>query len=501
MYKVILVDDNPIICKALENRIPWDELGLELSGVCHDGSDVPDLIKKHAPHIMITDIKMPILDGIALIEQLRSHGYPLQIIIISGYNVFKYLKKAIDYDVAGYLLKPIQDEELMNSLQKAIGNLKEQEIVSQMSRSARILELRESKRNASGLLSSIIRGTESCVQSGEALAELSFPSSYQWLLFQLPLQEERRLCEFTIEDIVEYEDVLRHRDRLACHLLLPSDTMLAVIAPSSEQFTSVTDLVSQILQKDGIRSSHTASKPFRSLTGMQQELMETIAGLYGQLYPSRFTAAPAGHAPFLTLKDQQVIGMHLSLHDYKGALAYVTEKLDQCLAAAPTPSQLDTFIKTVFTWYSDYDPAYYGMQEQMEAALLAGLAFSSKHDMLDALAPMTESAADSGSKAMNVIHYIENHLNQPLTLNVLGKIFHHNSIYLGQLIKKETGMPFNQLVNKLRVERAEEMLRRNPDVKLADLAYQLGFSDSKYFSKVFKKITGRPPSQSADSEM
>ncbi|WP_339221052.1 helix-turn-helix domain-containing protein [Paenibacillus sp. FSL W7-1279] len=56
-------------------------------------------------------------------------------------------------------------------------------------------------------------------------------------------------------------------------------------------------------------------------------------------------------------------------------------------------------------------------------------------------------------------------------------------------------------MNKLRVERAEEMLRRNPDVKLADLSYQLGFSDSKYFSKVFKKITGRPPSQSVESEI
>ncbi|EGG34784.1 response regulator transcription factor [Paenibacillus sp. HGF5] len=500
MYKVIIADDNPIICKALESRIPWDELGLELCGVCHDGSDVPDLIRSQAPHIMITDIKMPILDGIALIEQLRSHRYPLQIIIISGYNDFIYLKKAIDYDVAGYLLKPIQDEELLNSLQKVIGNLKEQETFSQMSRSARILEMLESKRIASGLLSAIIRGADSCIQSGEALADLSFPSSYQWLLFQLPLQEDGRLCEFSIEDILEFEDALRHSYRLACHLFLPSDTMLAVISPY-EHSDSVTDLVSQLLREDGIRSSYAASKPFRSLSGMQLELMETISGLYGQLYPGRFTAAPAGHAPFLTLKDQQAIGMHLSLHDYKGALAYVTEQLDQCLASAPTPGQLDTFIKTVIKWYSDYDAAYYDMQEQMDAALLAALAFSSRQDMLDAVAPMAEPASDSGSKATYVIQYIENHLNQPLTLNMLSKIFHHNSIYLGQLIKKETGMPFNQLVNKLRVERAEEMLRRNPDVKLADLAYQLGFSDSKYFSKVFKKITGRPPSQSAESEM
>ncbi|MCV4233749.1 response regulator [Virgibacillus sp. LDC1] len=500
MYKVILADDNPIICQALESRIPWDELGLELSGVCHDGSDVLDLIETHAPHIMITDIKMPILDGIALIEQLRSHGLPLQIIIISGYNDFIYLKKAIDYDVAGYLLKPIQDEELMNSLRKAIGHLKEQEIVSQISRSAHILELRESKRNASGLLSAIIRGAETCVQSGEALADLSFPSSYQWLLFQLPLQEDGGVSEVTIEDILEYENSLRHRHRLACHLLLPSDTLLAVISPY-EYSASVSDLVSKLLGEDGIQTAHAASMPFRSLISMQQELMETIAGLYGQLYSSRFTSAPAGHAPFLTLKDQQMIGMHLSLHDYKGSLAYISEQLDQCLAAAPTPGQLDTFIKTVFKWYSDYEPAYYGMQEQMDAALLASLAFSSRADILNALAPTVEPASESGSKAMNVVQYIEKHLNQPLTLNMLGKIFHHNSIYLGQLIKKETGMPFNQLVNKLRVERAEEMLRRNPDVKLADLAYQLGFSDSKYFSKVFKKITGRPPSQSVESEM
>ncbi|EHB62572.1 response regulator [Paenibacillus lactis] len=500
MYKVIIADDNPIICTALESRIPWNELGLELSGVCHDGSNVLDLIERHAPHIMITDIRMPILDGIALIERLRSHGLPLQIIIISGYNDFIYLKKAIDHDVAGYLLKPIQDQELLNSLRKAIGHLKEQENVSQMSRTARIHELRESKRNASDRLSAVIRGVETCERCGDVLAELSFPSPYQWLLFQLPLQEDGGLPEITTEDLLEYEDVLLHQHARSCHLFLPSGTLLAAIAPY-EQAASVTDLVSVQLREDGIQTTHAASMQFQSLSGMQRELMGTIAGLYGQLFQSRFTPATAVHTPFLTIKDQRIISMHLSLQDYKGSLAYISEQLDQCLVSAPTPGHLDTFIKTVFKWYSDYDPAYYGMQEQMDAALLASLAFSSRAHILNALTPTTEPDSDSGSKAMNVVQYIENNLNQTLTLNMLGKIFHHNSIYLGQLIKKETGMPFNQLVNKLRVERAEEMIRRNPDVKLTDLAYQLGYSDSKYFSKVFKKITGRPPSQSADSEM
>lgn len=501
MYKVIIADDNPIICTALESRIPWNELGLELSGVCHDGCEVLDLIERHAPHIMITDIKMPILNGIALIEQLRSQGLSLQIIIISGYNDFIYLKKAIDCDVAGYLLKPIQDEELLNSLSKAIGHLKEQELISQMSHAARIHELRESKRNASERLSAVVRGAETCERCGGVLAELSFPSPYQWFLFQLPLQKDGRLSEITTEDLLEYEDVLLHRHALACHLLLPSSTLLAAIAPY-KQAASVMDQVSVLLLEDGIQTTHTASMPFQSLSGMQQELMETLAVLYGQLFQSRFTTAAAAHTPFLTIKDQQIIGMHLSLHDYKGSLTYISEQLDQCLISAPTPGHLDTFIKTLFKWYSDYDPAYYGMQEQMDAALLASLAFSSKADILNAFAlTTTEPAPESKSKAMNVVQYIENNLNQTLTLNTLGKIFHHNSIYLGQLIKKETGMPFNQLVNKLRVERAEEMLRRNPDMKLADLAYQLGFSDSKYFSKVFKKITGMSPRQSADTEI
>lgn len=498
MYKVVLADDNPIICKALINRIPWDELDLDLSGVCHNGSDVLELMMSQTPHILITDIKMPILDGITLIEQLRSRRFPLQIIIISGYNDFIYLKKAIDYDVTGYLLKPIQDEELRKGLQKAIENLKEQEIVSQMSRSARILERREFKRNACELLSSVIRGLESCEQSGEALAELSFPSSYQWLLFQLPCQEDGRLCEFSIEDILKYEDILRGRYHLDCHLLLPSNTLLAIVS-SNEQIALVSGYVSKLLHEDGIRSSHRASKSFRSLSGMQQELIESIAGLYEQLYQSRFTAAVAGHTHFLTLKDQKIIGMHLSLRDYKGSHAYVSDQLDKCLIAAPPPAQLDSFIKTLFKWYSDYDPVYYGLQEQMDVVLLQALAFSSKWEILKTFDRIAEPASDPGNKAIIFVQYIENHLNQPLTLNMLSKIFHHNSIYLGQLIKKETGMPFNQLVNKLRVERAKEMIRHNPDVKLVDLAYQLGFSDSKYFSKVFKKITGRPPSRDADS--
>lgn len=500
MYKVVIADDNPIICKALTSRIPWDELDLELAGVCNDGSNVLDLALETAPHIIITDIKMPVVDGMTLIEQLRFRQLPLQIIIISGYNDFQYMKKAIDYDVAGYLLKPIQDEDLLSSLRKAIGNLKEKEETSQITESAKILKLREVKRTSNTVLQSLIRGNQSGEEAALAFGNLAFPAPYQWLLFPQPFADRSTsLPAINMEEIIPLELIIRKKLDLDCHVLMPSSTLLAILCPlrSSELTTHCAQLIAEFLQQENrIITSPVTSREFRSPLDMEQELMQAIACLYRAIFKREFTSSSTTNTPGFTLKEQQTIALHLSLRDYRGAYTFAVEKLERCLIEPVSPADLDYFIKTVFKGYSDYIPTLQSVYEQLDSICLPALAFSSTQDFLTRLEETLELSTESCNKATHIVHYIENNLAQPLTLTMLSKTFHHNSIYLGQMIKRETGMSFNQLLNKLRIERAEEMIQRNPQVKLTDLALQLGFSDSKYFSKVFKKLTGNPPSRS-----
>lgn len=126
MYRVLIVDDEPIICKGLRDTIEWDSLGLEISGEAHNGTDALSLVQAHHPHILLTDIRMPGMDGITLIKTLRDLHVQMKIIILSGYSDYAFLKEAIRLGVDGYLLKPIDIDELISNLADLVNSIEKE---------------------------------------------------------------------------------------------------------------------------------------------------------------------------------------------------------------------------------------------------------------------------------------------------------------------------------------------------------------------------------------
>ena len=116
MYRVLIVDDEPIILKGLRETIEWDSLGMEIAGEAKNGEEALAMAHAHRPHILITDIRMPGMDGIRLIKAIRERGIPIRIIILSGFSDYAFLKEAIRLGVDGYLLKPIDNDEMVSNL-------------------------------------------------------------------------------------------------------------------------------------------------------------------------------------------------------------------------------------------------------------------------------------------------------------------------------------------------------------------------------------------------
>lgn len=123
MIKVIIADDEPRICKLIEKLINWEELDMEVIKIASNGVEALEYIKEFNPDIVITDIRMPGYDGLEIIERTRKFNLDTEFIIISGYSEFEYAKKAINYKVNGYLLKPINKEELENALKEVKENI------------------------------------------------------------------------------------------------------------------------------------------------------------------------------------------------------------------------------------------------------------------------------------------------------------------------------------------------------------------------------------------
>ena len=120
MYRVLIVDDNPLIRMGLNNMIPWTELNLGLSGSAGDGDSAIAKWQEYNPDIVITDIRMPGKDGLFLMDYIRKRNENVQVIVISAYDEFEYAKEAIRFRSLNYILKPIDKKELISTLKKAI---------------------------------------------------------------------------------------------------------------------------------------------------------------------------------------------------------------------------------------------------------------------------------------------------------------------------------------------------------------------------------------------
>jgi len=113
MYNVLIADDEPRITAGMKVIIEWEELGFRVTDTALDGEEALEKIKGSDFNLVIADIRMPVLDGLQLIREIRALNPDIRVLIISGYDNFEYARKAIDYGVKGYLLKPIDREELM----------------------------------------------------------------------------------------------------------------------------------------------------------------------------------------------------------------------------------------------------------------------------------------------------------------------------------------------------------------------------------------------------
>jgi len=112
LHPVLLIDDEPHIIEALTMTVRWEKFGFYIGGIASDASRALELMKKRRFHLIITDIRMPQMDGITFIGKIRETDHDTEIVIISGYNSFEYAKSAISLKVSSYILKPIDPAEI-----------------------------------------------------------------------------------------------------------------------------------------------------------------------------------------------------------------------------------------------------------------------------------------------------------------------------------------------------------------------------------------------------
>ena len=123
MYRVVLVDDERLIIRGLSTVVPWTELGCEVAGTAHDGAAGLALIRDLRPDIVLTDIRMPNMDGLTMLAAIRSEFPEIQMSVLTAYRDFEYARQAITLGVCRYLLKPSDLEELKDAFRQMVSRL------------------------------------------------------------------------------------------------------------------------------------------------------------------------------------------------------------------------------------------------------------------------------------------------------------------------------------------------------------------------------------------
>jgi two-component system, response regulator YesN len=163
-FKMLIVDDEPIICRGLQQTIPWDEYMVEVVDLAYDGAEAIQKIKEHGDiDLVLTDVRMPNVDGLRLAAFLAENYPDIRTIIISGYDDFKYAQQAIQLGVKDYLLKPVEVDELLRVIAKITSTLQEeqesaQQIYQMNLQNAifyQVLDLPDTAPNHSGLFADV----------------------------------------------------------------------------------------------------------------------------------------------------------------------------------------------------------------------------------------------------------------------------------------------------------------------------------------------------------
>jgi YesN/AraC family two-component response regulator len=491
MLRLLIVDDEQIIREALSEMIDYPSLGYELVATAKNGMEAYNIICDEYPDVIITDIRMPILNGLDLIEKAIKTDKHIIFIVLSGYSEFEYAQRAMKYGVKHYLLKPTVKQELIDTL-----------VVIQKEVTHKILLKKQEQQN-------ILNNLQAPLQQSfirEALEHLQdFHDVFEKYQRLLALSEDYHiacLCYFVEERYLAH--FVRNINRLldSLHVVLQFPVIYvkntAIIIAPLKTLSLQETIKSRILKLNYDGQSTTFDINFLHL--------ETSEQLFGNIIKkiSRYEKI------FLCSSDYEIYEIFNSLIS--------PQKLQQVINAlyqSNSSIQRDTLLLTLFPDSQSIQTAItfavsLFMEMNIEFTNSIDFAFdffkklyscSSANEIRELFQTiLSELSNKDTSKANNILrlkNYVEQHLrSETLSLKWLAENYLFiNVSYLSKQFIKEEGIRFSEYLNKKRMDEAINLMRIYKHDNIKNIAKQIGFGNNpQYFSQVFKKYTGYTPS-------
>ncbi|MEK5161829.1 response regulator [Paenibacillus macerans] len=505
MLRIAIVDDEASIREGLGKMIGRESGRFVVDGLFSNGQDVLDYLGEADLDVIVTDIRMPVVDGLELSKQVKAIKPEIRCIIMSGFKDFEYARQAIRYSAVDYLLKPIDKKQLFALLyaldeEKTAARGKERQI-----RSGLLLSHFKSFAGGAGL-----------VGPGAKLPELSLPDPY-FAVYAIKGWHPEALragLEQTLRLPVRFWDLVDTGEPVLAWICYFSQQ------PDQEELRQLTAVLEAIChpRRTLAGSSFVYGDPAMLGRAYAEAKSACELGIYGsQTWNYREaggSAGPDSGGPdiggpdigerFAACRDEWV--EQLQILNVPRAAACLERMLEQVRKdRAPLESVillcrlvLDTISAELHEWGKIWPRA---KAKQLEAELLSCLSFDEiRQKFVDELTGALQQVragrlAQAGKSVETVKRWIAEHYNQPAELSQLARMVYLTPSYLSKLFKHETGMTITDYLIEVRIKKAKLLLRKSSELKIHEIGCEVGYPDPAYFNKLFKRMVGVTPNE------
>ena len=508
--KVLIADDEPHIRNGLRKRIHWEELGIEEVATAQDGEEALQICKDLRPEMIITDIRMPGIDGLELAERAAVSYGAKKILIMSGYSEFEYAQTAIKIGVVDYLLKPVNLEEITNTIRNSVREIKEEREKEKLSFQKRVHSLLQGLVNQE-------EKPDSLLEEAKGLGEIICGVIRVDSLYGKPAYK-------ITEEM--FEEAVRGVGNMTCGtneemplLFYREETHIVFLLkiPDSKvrnTYHSICSTFLYCLNKNNAVSCSMGVSSIGYFRQIQELYAQAENALCHRLYQGESSCI---FCEMISAEKQRKAAFFQDMKAFKEQAGYfhIEEACEQIRLGfqilyqehctdQKKPQELCISVKNALTeTMHEKGIDVLGLLDQNREMFQIPLEFNTLQSYeqwcidychlilkgLNDLAKGRHSAA-----VAKAVDYISQHYMEDISLGYLAELACKSTNYFSCIFKKEMGMNFNEYLNEVRIRRAKELLRTT-DSMIYEVSESVGYHDYKYFTKVFKKVCGCSPSE------
>lgn len=534
MWKAVIIDDDRQVLRVMKKVIPWEKLGIVCVGEGTDGEKGLQLIMETEPDIVLTDIYMPIMNGMEMLQYSRENGFNGKVIILSGYSDFEYARSALRLNVHDYLSKPVTIETIESVLTGVISKLEEEkDIRNDQEDLTQKLEYYQSLYSNTWI-KSIMMGIEDLaavqlkkdslnlverkhiviavqinqneeqgdtlkpdwaslrnifrkmhIQSGYSAlynvewVELSY--YYSAILLSFDRNVDENSCMYFTKSIIgDFVNKLSN---------VTTESISVGIGRLKENWSEISNSTEEAIRAAYFSSNEKIVSCYEEVVRNESKIPQLKLELQRPVQFYRELSEAIKHnqrESALKIVDDFVNGCI----EKKSYLPYQWKMLCKELWIVLTYSLYDNglnleeifSVKEIFHQIDDVNHV-----EQFERWMCEKITFISYYQQ------MNDKENIRHKQAVDyMIQYINEHYSENITLNELSEQVYISRNYLSQIFKKTTGLSFNHYVNKVRMEKAKYLILEGRFL-IYEIAEKVGFKNTPYFSSLFKKYTGVNP--------